>query len=389
MRVVHTFVESQNVIWKELLYTQYLSAVLAKKHYGNITLVTTPQLAKMVTELGLPYDEIITGVTDNTDLKCWSIPKLKSYCHFNEPFLHIDTDVFIFNKINFGKKLNKNGSFEKQFKSPIIFAHPDLKYENKFNTNVAIEFSNLIKTSFKEDGHTNYVLGHLYSNLFMKLFNTHNSSLVRNVDFASIPNACIVYADDFNLLKEGTNLALKHYYQNKDIIDADDYGENYIEQLMIHANLTMLNTDYKTQSLDMNHILFKQAPFERINDTNPASAKINDTSFPYNFKIIDRCNYCNNSTDKLMSFKDKFDITNFFDYNFEGFLHTTFHKWYDVFQIIIIDNLRKEIGDDNLLKIYDYYKKIYPSLKLPTKSSGEILYEELTGFKFDKNKTLL
>jgi hypothetical protein len=213
---------------------------------------------------------------------------------------------------------------KKQFKSPIIFAHPDLKYENKFNTNVAVEFSNLIKSSYKKDGYSDYILNHLYSNLFIKLYNTHDEKLIRNVNFASIPNACIVYADDFNLLKEGTNLALKHYYENKDIIDADDYAENYIEQLMIHANLTMLDSDYRTQSLDMNHILFKQAPFERTNNTNPTSANINDITFPYDFKIIDRCDYCNSSANKLMSFKDKLDITNFFDYNFEGFLHTTF-----------------------------------------------------------------
>lgn len=388
MRVVHTFAERQNVIWKELLYTQYLSAVLAKKHYGNITFVTTPELAKMVTDLELPYDEIITGVTDNKDLDSWTIPKLKSYSYFNEPFLHIDTDVFIFNKINFGKKLNKDGYFEKQFKSPIVCAHPDLKYETKFNTNVAIEFSNLIKSSVKEDGYNNYILNYLYSNLFIKLFNTHDENLVKNIDFASIPNTCIVYAEDFNLLKEGTNLALKHYYENKAEIDSHTLGGIYVEQLMIHANLRMLSDDYRIQSSDNNHVLFKETPFSRINNENPASPIIDDIAFPYDFKIIDRCDYCNSGGDKLISFKDKLDIVNFFDYNFEGFLHTTFHKWYDVFQIIIMDRLRKEIGDDDFLKIHNYYKKIYPSLKLPVKSSAEILYEELTGFKF-ANKTLL
>ena len=31
MKVIHTYVDKQNLIWKELFYTQYLSAILAKK----------------------------------------------------------------------------------------------------------------------------------------------------------------------------------------------------------------------------------------------------------------------------------------------------------------------------------------------------------------------
>ena len=30
MKVIHTYVDDQSVIWKELLYVQYLSAILAK-----------------------------------------------------------------------------------------------------------------------------------------------------------------------------------------------------------------------------------------------------------------------------------------------------------------------------------------------------------------------
>ena len=37
MKVIHTYIDKQNLIWKELLYTQYLSAILAKKHYGSIS----------------------------------------------------------------------------------------------------------------------------------------------------------------------------------------------------------------------------------------------------------------------------------------------------------------------------------------------------------------
>ena len=84
----------------------------------------------------------------------------------------------------------------------------------------------------------------------------------------------------------------------------------------------------------------------------------------------------------------RINITNFFDYNFEGFLHTSHNKWSDIFQAIIIDKLRKEIGDDGILKIHNYYKGINPTYTLPLKSSGEILYEELTGFSFNTPKNI-
>jgi len=75
---------------------------------------------------------------------------------------------------------------------------------------------------------------------------------------------------------------------------------------------------------------------------------------------------------------------NLLEYNFEGFLHTTYMKWYDIMQAVTIHKLRQEIGDNKLRIVYKYFKNIYPKYDLPIKSGGEKLYEELTGFKFDK-----
>ena len=36
MKVVHSFANEHNVVWKELMYAQLLSSLLAKEHYGNI-----------------------------------------------------------------------------------------------------------------------------------------------------------------------------------------------------------------------------------------------------------------------------------------------------------------------------------------------------------------
>jgi hypothetical protein len=380
MRVIHTYVYNQNIIWKELMYAQYLSAILAKKHYGNITFVTTPELSKLIKTLELPYDEIITGVTDNSDFDSWTIPKLKTFSHFKEPFLHIDTDAFIFDKIN----------FENQFECPIIFAHPDLPYEEKHITNVLVELTRFINNTYdlNETGHIYNALGTTYTKLFLQLFNSHDKNLIKNLDFASIPNSSIAYVKDFELFKEATLLALKHYYEHKTQIDLHDQGGTYVEQLMIHQNLRMLSENYKMYSSDNEHLLYKKWPFRKLNNYQAETTSINSINFPYDWEIINRCDHCNMGKAKKISIKDKLDIVNLFDYNFEGFLHVTYHKWSDMFQAIIIDKLRKEIGDDGILKIHNYYKGIYPTYKLPIKSDGEKLYEELTGFKFDKPKNM-
>jgi len=368
MRVVHTYVSNPKIIQKELLYTQFLSALLAKKHYGNITFVTTPELSNLVTELGLPYDEIIIDVCSDRDFDTWTIPKLKTFSYFNEPFLHIDTDTCIFDKITFKDK----------FESPIVFAHPDLTIQKEKITNLVIELSKFINNIYDLNNNYDNVL-HSYIELFMQLFKSYDKNLIKNIDFESIPNASIVFVNDFQLFKEATLLTLNHYTNHKTEIDSHHHGGTYIEQMMIHQHLRMLSSEYKKQSSINNHLLFKSVPFYKLTNNN---------GFPYDLGIINRCDHCNGGKDKIISIKDKIDITNLFDYNFEGFLHLTQNKWSDIFQAIIIDKLRKEIGDDAILKIHNYYKEINPTYILPLKSSGEILYEELTGFSFNTPKNI-
>ena len=76
------------------------------------------------------------------------------------------------------------------------------------------------------------------------------------------------------------------------------------------------------------------------------------------------------------------DVKNYFDEDFNGFLHTSYLKWYDIIQAIIIDKLRKEIGDEGIRNIHKYYESKYSDLDLPLISGGEKLYSELTGFDF-------
>jgi hypothetical protein len=64
-------------------------------------------------------------------------------------------------------------------------------------------------------------------------------------------------------------------------------------------------------------------------------------------------------------------------------------QWYQLWQVLVIDELVNEFGQDVVLKAHNYFKRIYPSLDLPILSESEELYEKFTGnFIFSQKKVL-
>ena len=70
----------------------------------------------------LPYDEINDKLVKKTDVKTFSIPKLKVYKEIKEPFVHIDTDTLLFNKIEF-----------ETFEEDYLFSHLDIWMHDELN----------------------------------------------------------------------------------------------------------------------------------------------------------------------------------------------------------------------------------------------------------------
>ncbi len=78
-----------------------LSCLKFKEHYGEITLYTDTYGKKVLGDiLALPYTKIHTSLDEleayNADL--WALPKLHTYSLQKKPFIHVDTDVFIWEK---------------------------------------------------------------------------------------------------------------------------------------------------------------------------------------------------------------------------------------------------------------------------------------------------
>ena len=78
-----------------------LSALYTKRHYGEAILYTNSQGAKLMEDLKVPFTEIHVVHDNLKDLNpsYWAWSKMKTYRLQEGPFIHIDLDVILWNKI--------------------------------------------------------------------------------------------------------------------------------------------------------------------------------------------------------------------------------------------------------------------------------------------------
>lgn len=81
--------------YRKNIFTYALSALYAKRLFGNISLVCDDKGAELLECIG--YDSIDTSMNDLEAInpKFWAYGKIKSLSLYNEPVLHIDGDVLL------------------------------------------------------------------------------------------------------------------------------------------------------------------------------------------------------------------------------------------------------------------------------------------------------
>ena len=81
-----------------------LSCLLLKKHFGRVTLYCNLNVAEtIIKRLKIPYDDVvlIPDFMDNYEgCNLWALPKIYTYSQQNEPFLHVDCDWLMFEKLS-------------------------------------------------------------------------------------------------------------------------------------------------------------------------------------------------------------------------------------------------------------------------------------------------
>lgn len=374
LKVVHTYVpvsynrnkDETHVISREQIYTQLLSALLANREYGNIELYTNRDVEKQILEIGIPYTNINVDLLDEYQTSTFSSFKLKVFESMNTPFLHIDSDTFIFNRLRF-----ENGTED------FVFAHPDQP----------------IKTSTIINEHYVRILSEVYGGFFFLFSNQQSDFKKQNFKISNIPNMNIVYVRDYESFAEASNYALKHYVHNRDYIDSHYYGACYIEQLMTHLHLMEINEKYHNSVLANNHVLTNDRFMEVTTGIGKSGYTSKNQEYPFHIKMslindlytkplhsLSRFEKQIENT-KEITIHSKSDINKFFDFDFYGVQHITFHKWSEIFQCICLGHIANNFGVDWLNRVNDYFKKF--NNELSELSLGEKLYQELTGFKFD------
>lgn len=107
--------KSRRASWfsmKHHLLAWVLSFETARKHYPKTSLITDDEGARLlVDELDLPFEHVSTELNalHNQDSDWWSLGKLYAYRVQTEPFVHLDTDVFLWKPLP--EKLERSSVF--------------------------------------------------------------------------------------------------------------------------------------------------------------------------------------------------------------------------------------------------------------------------------------
>lgn len=388
MKVIHTYIPTvpgevvPPIIWKELMYGQMLSALLAQREYGNITLYTNRIIAKQIEEIGVPYTEINTDLLDGVVSKSYTYPKMRIFKELTLPYLHIDTDTYIFNKIDFTKS-----------KSPVTYAHSDQR----------VDFKNLTSSPAL----SRYIndISRCYTSLFFLHEEEHRDLDPINVDLFKIPNGNLTYVKDTALMRHATRRALNYYDRHKEVVDSNTYGGVYVEQMLIHLYMMQDNTKYYQSVKNNEHFICDDVFMQFDYSSRDNSVEYLHYKFPINFKlhtlkegflpeIEDSIQKARASGYRVEKQKYKeYSITNgeglknLFKESFTGVLHPTFNKWAPFFECLAIGAIHEQFGEQYVRNVHNFYTKVWGKhkIKLPSMSRGELLYEEITGFKFKQS----
>ena len=91
---------SADMNWKSMA----LSCLLLKKHYGKVALYCNNKVKRLVVDyLKIPYDEVIEMpdfMKKYEGCNLWALPKIYTYSLQAEPFIHVDCDWFMFEKLS-------------------------------------------------------------------------------------------------------------------------------------------------------------------------------------------------------------------------------------------------------------------------------------------------
>lgn len=302
MRILHTYIPTDNgaPLDRAHYYCMALSALLAKRHYGHVEFYTNNKIKKSVEEIGIPYDVINTQLLNNTTFETFSIPKMLVYANQVEPYVHIDLDTFIFDKISFEDKETTYSTFAEGNMLHLSFLKANRQFYNTYIVN-AFKLQDKLPEEFLE-----------------------------HVKFNYIPNMSIFGGHKHELVAEATKYCLDIYYNNQEFFDRGFYNACIAEQLFIPAAMRMIQGG---EVPPLFTFLYNGNPtyFKFINESEKRD-------YPFQIVSENKSTYIDNDADLFKNIMN----------NFNGVLHLNGYKDFQkavflIRQRIITDFNREDI----------------------------------------------
>lgn len=304
MKIIHTYLPTKNGagINKLYMYCVTLSVLLAKRYHEKVVLYTNDEFGEIVNKIGLPYDEVNTTLLDGVECSTFSIPKLMVYAVQNEPYIHIDLDSFMYEKLEYFDVDTVYCAYGENFNG-VIDSNGELN--NFFNT---------------------------YINSTIQLKDKLPIEFLKHVKFNDVPNMSLFGVVDYELVKQASKYCLNIYKNNVEFFDSDYYYACVIEQLFIPAAMRML----KTQRNDKNDLKINF----KMQEAN--SVTFLEKSFDYPF-------YINMGKDRIYV-SGEWDLFKNIMCNFNGFLHLNGFKNFDKLIFIIKQRIMSDFDGYNYIE---------------------------------------
>lgn len=310
MKIIHTYFQINGYIDQNTCTMMLLSALLAKKNYGNIHLYCDKATAELVRKVGIPYDTVDTKVLKDFNGKTFSIPKLLTFAAQTEPYIHIDFDTFIFDKIDFEK-----------YPGRTIYAHKD--YSNQTGVGYVSLFG-FYKT---------------YLNTLYEARDILGKEILTNIDVTHIPNMCIFGSYNHELVSRACNEIIDIYKKNRDFWDKEFYNACVLEQLLIPTVMKKIDPEYMTDGY--NYFYLKDYNLFDIDEEN--------------YDILDIIKFTLGDND--FEYKKSEKTLKLGSRKIGGWVHLNGYKVYDIFNKMTEYLIIKEFKDGQTYMdiIYEHY----------------------------------
>jgi hypothetical protein len=218
-----------------------LSCLLLRKHYDNVSLITdTVGKEILINTLGLPYSSVDTSLDALSVYPhtLWAISKLHAYSKQTEPFLHVDNDVYIWDR--FPEKIERASMAAQNVESMTVVYKEALGYLHQFRylpdavRNAATQQQNVVSVNTGIFGGCNHSVICEYAERALSLIHA-NLDKIKSIDNAGILNVLIDQYLFFQFAKQdGVDITCLFDYTNTVSPELFELNKVPLERKYIH-----------------------------------------------------------------------------------------------------------------------------------------------------------